>query len=96
MILKFIYIEMHTIQMWNKLARDSSGQSHRRYMSNHNREQARSHKGFVNGSSRCLKACNVTSRKLRFLASLPTATPESAGLCALEAGSIVCRSLTNQ
>ena len=34
---------------------------------------------------KCLKACNVTSRSLQNLAPLPTAKPESAGLCAWEA-----------
>ncbi|MDU9024860.1 hypothetical protein QZH45_17925 [Pseudomonas corrugata] len=33
---------------------------------------------------------------LHRLAPLPTTAPESAGLCAWGAGSIVCRSLTNQ
>jgi hypothetical protein len=43
----------------------------------------------------CLIAVSVTSRKLHQLASLPTGTPESAGLCALGLGFIVCRSLEN-
>ena len=33
----------------------------------------------------CLKAFKDTSCKLQDLAPLPTGTPESAGLCALEA-----------
>lgn len=37
-----------------------------------------------------------TDPRLRILAQLPTAKPESAGLYALRAGSIVVRSLTNQ
>ncbi|PNB70584.1 hypothetical protein C1X64_29085 [Pseudomonas sp. GW456-E7] len=43
----------------------------------------------------CLKTSGVTSRKLQRLASLPTGTPESAGLCVWNAGLIVCRSLKN-
>ena len=36
-------------------------------------------------ASTCLKRLKVTSCKLQHLAPLPTATPESAGLCALGA-----------
>jgi hypothetical protein len=43
----------------------------------------------------CLSAVSVTSRKLQRLASLPTGTPESAGLCASGLGFIVYRSLEN-
>ena len=41
----------------------------------------------------CLKTLRVTSRRLQHLASLPTATPESAGLCALNPAPIVSLSL---
>jgi hypothetical protein len=43
-----------------------------------------------------LKVFKNTSGKPQHLAPLPTHPPESAGLCALGAGSIVDRSLTNQ
>ena len=36
-------------------------------------------------SQRCLKVFKDTSGKLQRLAPLPTTTPESAGLCALDA-----------
>ena len=39
--------------------------------------------GFCEPTATCLNAFEVTSRKLHHLASLPTVTPESAGLCAL-------------
>ena len=44
----------------------------------------------------CLKDTSRYSLRLHILAPLPTTAPESAGLCALGAGSIVSGSLTNQ
>ncbi|MBV7550696.1 hypothetical protein KW849_31005, partial [Pseudomonas sp. PDM26] len=38
---------------------------------------------FCARATTCLNAFKVISRKLHRLASLPTVTPESAGLCAL-------------
>ncbi|MDT9674009.1 hypothetical protein F6R97_05020 [Pseudomonas sp. JV414] len=43
----------------------------------------------------CLNDTSRYSLRLHSLAPLPTTTPESAGLCALRPGSIVCLSLKN-